>query len=299
MRPSIVSGWPHRTSVARVPRRKRRSLRRGRRAGQLSPQEWLWVAGLVPLVVLAVVAFVRFVVFAPDPPERDPDTGCPETGPTALTAIMVDATDHIGAISRADVLARLDEYVASSQKDEMVVGYEAKPVGAEIDEPLLTVCHPGDPDEADPWRESERLIRRWLEERFRKPLEDLFVDLLNRDEAPLSPLMESVQSVAVSFLGRLEYEGISKRLVLVSDLMQHTENLSFFRQPTNYDEFAGTWGADALSTDLRGTAVHILFVQRAAHRRLPNTRVLVDFWKRWIEDQGGFVESVVSIDGMN
>ncbi len=246
-----------------------------------------------------MVAFVRFVVLAPDPSERDPDTGCPETGPSALTAIVVDATDQIGGISRADVLARLDEYVAESQEDEMVVGFEVKPVGAEIDAPLLTVCHPGDPETADEWSKNPRLIRRRLEERFKKPLEDLFVDLLNRDEAPTSPLMESVQSVAVSFLGRQEYAGIRKRLILVSDLMQHTDNLSFFRQPVDYEKFAGTLGADALSTDLRATAVVILFVQREAHGGLSHTGVLRDFWKRWIEDQGGFVERDVTVDGMN
>lgn len=248
-------------------------------------------------VVLAL--FGRFVVFAPGPPERDADTGCPETGPAALTAIMIDATDRIGAISRADVLARLDEYVSNSRENEMVIGFEARPVGDEIDEPLLTVCHPGDPDTANEWTQNPRLIRRRLEERFRRPLEALFRDLLDREEATTSPLMESVQSVAVSFLGREEYADIPKRLILVSDLMQHTENLSFFRQTPNYGEFAGTFGADVLSTDLRGTAVEILFVQRRAHRRLADTRGLVDSWQRWIEDQGGFVERVVRVDGMN
>ncbi|MXX75990.1 MAG: hypothetical protein F4210_12710 [Holophagales bacterium] len=212
---------------------------------------------------------------------------------------MIDATDRIGAISRADVLVRLEEYVAASREDEMVIGFEARPVGEEIDEPLLTVCHPGDPEKASEWTENPRLIRRRLEERFRQPLEALFRELLGREEAPTSPLMESVQSVAVSYLGREEYMDIPKRLTLVSDLMQHSEYLSFFRQPVDYDAFARSHGADALSTDLRGTAVEILFVQRRAHGRLSDTRSLIDFWERWIEDQGGFVERVVRIDGMN
>lgn len=280
--------------------RGRRPRRRPRRRdGQLSRRELVLYVAACVVVACGVAGIVRFVVLDPGPPERDPDTGCPDTGPSALTAIMIDATDRIGAISRADVLARLDEYVSGSRKNEMVVGYEAKPVGAEVEDPLLTVCHPGDPEEADPFRESEQLIRRRLEQQFRHPLDTLFKDLLNREEAPTSPLMESVQSVAVSLLARGEHAELPKRLILVSDLMQHTENLSFFRRPPNYEEFGGTFGADALSTDLRGTAVEILFVQRRAHRRLAGTRGLVDFWQRWIEDQGGFVERVVRIDGIN
>lgn len=260
----------------------------------------MFVAIGILVAAAALVLFGRYVVFAPGSPERDAETGCPETGPAALTAIMIDATDRIGAISRADVLARLEEYVAASREDEMVIGFEARPVGEEVDEPLLTVCHPGDPEEASEWTQNPRLIRRRLEERFRQPLDALFRDLLGRGEAPTSPLMESVQGVAVSFLGREEYVDIPKRLVLVSDLMQHSEYLSFFRQPgVDYDTFSRSHGADALSTDLRGTTVDILFVQREAHDRVPSTRGLAEFWGRWIEDQGGFIGPVVSIDGMN
>ncbi len=277
----------------------RRGRRRRSRRGDLSPRDL--ATGVVGAVVLLVLLGVgaRFTIFAPKPPDRDSETGCPEDGPAALTAILVDVTDQVGAISRADVLAHLDEYVSNSRENEMVLAYEAKPVGNEIGEPLLSVCHPGDPDAASEWTENPRLIRRRLEERFERPLEALFADLLEREEAPASPLMESVQSVAVSVLGRHENADLPKRLILVSDLMQNTRNLSFFRQSVDYDRFAATVGADALSTDLRGTAVEILFVQRAAHRRLGDTRGLVDFWERWIEDQGGTLNRVARIDGMN
>lgn len=277
----------------------RRRRRRRSRRGELSPRD-LAIGGSIAVTVLVLlVVATRFTIFAPKPPDRDTETGCPEAGPAALTAILIDVTDQIGAISRADVLAHLDEYVADSREDEMVLAYEAKSVGNEIGDPLLSVCHPGDPDEASEWTENPRLIRRRLEERFERPLEQLFAELLGRDAAPTSPLMESVQSVAVSVLGRHEYEDLPKRLILVSDLMQNTRNLSFFRQAVDYDAFAATNGVGALRTDLRGTAVEVLFVQRTAHQRLEDTRGLVDFWQQWIEDQGGTLNRVVRVDGVN
>ncbi|MXW00759.1 MAG: hypothetical protein F4X59_09995 [Holophagales bacterium] len=281
--------------MAAVRRRRRRRSRRG----DLSPRDLAIGGGLAVTVLVLLVVAGRFTVFAPKPPDRDPETGCPEAGPAALTAILIDVTDQIGAISRADVLAHLDEYVAGSREDEMVLAYEAKPVGSEIGDPLLSVCHPGDPDEASEWTENPRLIRRRLEERFEQPLDHLFAELLGRDAAPTSPLMESVQSVAVSVLGRHEYTNLPKRLILVSDLMQNTRNLSFFRQAVDYGAFAATAGGDALRTDLRGTAVEVLFVQRTAHERLDGTRGLIDFWQQWIEDQGGTLNRVVRVDGVN
>ena len=277
----------------------RRRRRRRSRRGDLSPRDLAVGGGIAVVALLLLVVGARLTIFAPKPPDRDPETGCPEAGPAALTAILVDVTDQIGAISRADVLAHLDEYVAGSREDEMVLAFEAKPVGSEIGSPLLSVCHPGDPDQASEWTENPRLIRRRLEERFERPLEDLFADLLGREAAPTSPLMESVQSVAVSVLGRHEYADLPRRLILVSDLMQNTRNLSFFRQAVDYDAFAATTGAAALRTDLRGTAVEVLFVQRAVHDRLDGARGLIDFWQRWIEDQGGALIRVVRVDGVN
>ncbi len=277
----------------------RRRRRHRSRRGDLSSRDLAVGGGIAVVALLLLVVGARLTIFAPKPPDRDPETGCPEAGPAALTAILVDVTDQVGAISRADVLAHLDEYVAGSREDEMVLAFEAKPVGSEIGAPLLSVCHPGDPDQASEWTENPRLIRRRLEERFERPLEDLFADLLGREAAPTSPLMESVQSVAVSVLGRHEYADLPRRLILVSDLMQNTRNLSFFRQAVDYDAFAATTGAAALRTDLRGTAVEVLFVQRAVHDRLDGARGLIDFWQRWIEDQGGALIRVVRVDGLN
>ena len=280
-----------------MPARRRR--RRRSRRGDLTPRDAL-LGGAVAVVLLVLLAVgARYTIFAPKPPDRDSETGCPEGGPAALTAILVDVTDRVGAISRADLLAHLDEYVSNSREDEMVLAYEAKPVGREIGDPLLSVCHPGDPEAASEWTENPRLIRRRLEERFERPLERLFADLLDREEAPTSPLMESVQSVAVSVLRRHEYAGLPKRLIFVSDLMQNTDNLSFFRQAVDYDAFTATAGAVALATDLRGTAVEVLFVRRSAHQRLDGVRGLIDFWERWIEDQGGTLNRVAFIDGVN
>ncbi len=254
-------------------------------------------AGTGIALVLAVI--VLLFVFRPRPVERNADTLCPLAGPSAVTAILVDTSDRVSALSRADILGRLDDEVRAGKPDEFFLAFETRVAGGGVLEPLVEVCHPGDPDEANPLIQSRQVIGKRLEERFLEPLRDVLADLLDRDEATISPLMESVQSVAVTVLGRQEHAPVPKRLLLVSDLMQNTESLSFFRQPVDYGAFAGSRGANAVRTDLDGVTVEVLFVQREAHRRLRSTRALAEFWGRWIEDQGGIVESVVSIDGMN
>ena len=270
---------------------------------------WNWpVAGGVAMGVVAVLAVVALMTtLRPETVPRDPDTLCPEAGPSRVTAILVDTTDRVGPTSRAGILGRLDDLVASSQPDEMIVAYETSPVvgdGAVAGDGALfpsrlTVCNPGDPDAANPLISNPELIRRRLEEGFRQPLELLFRELVGREQADVSPLLENVQAISVTLFARRAHARTPKRLILVSDLMQHSEHLSLYRGRLDYDAFDRTVGADALRTNLQDVGVEVLFVQRREHGRFDDARSLIEFWERWIEAQGGRLERVSRIDGLN
>ncbi len=259
------------------------------------------MAGGVTLLVVAFLAAAALFHFRPEAVPRDPETLCPEAGPSRVTAILVDTTDRVGPTSRADVLGRLDDLVSSSQADEMIVAYETSPIarGGELFPPLLTVCNPGDPDAANPLIQNPELIRRRLEEGFREPFERLFRNLLDRDQASVSPLMENLQAISVTLFARRAHVAVPKRLIVVSDLMQHSEHLSLYRQRLDYDAFDRTAGADALRTNLQDVRIDVLFVQRREHERFESTSRLVEFWERWFAAQGGRLERASRIDGLN
>ena len=224
---------------------------------------------------------------------------CPEDGPSQVTAILVDTTDRVGSTSREDILGRLDDLVSDSQPDEMMLVYDTSWSPTKTAAPRLTVCNPGDPDAADPLISSPELIRQKLDEDFKWPLARLFEDLLDADEATVSPLMETIQALSVTVLARQRYADVPKRVILISDLMQHSEHLSLYSHPLNYDVFVRTAGAEALQTNLENVLVNVLFVPRRAHSRLGNTIRLVEFWERWIDAQGGELERASRIDGLN
>jgi len=199
----------------------------------------------VALGGLAVVLVAMMFILRPEPRQRDPETMCPEGGPSRVTAILVDTTDRVGPTSRADILGRLDELVSGSRPDEMMIVFETTPAAANVAAPRLTVCNPGNPDAANPLISSPELIRQRLEDGFRAPLARLFEELVDADEAAASPVMETIQAISVTVLARASYAGVPKRLILISDLMQHSEHLSLYRRPLDYGAFAGTTGAEA------------------------------------------------------
>ena len=281
------------------PRPRGRGRGRGKR-----PAEWnASKVGGVALFALTAAAVAAMLLLRPDAVARDEETMCPESGPSGITAILVDTTDRVASVSRADILGRLDDLVAESEPDEMIVAYESQPVSEAVGggplEPLLTVCNPGDPDEASELTRSPALIRRRLEERYRAPLERVFRDLLDRLQAPETPLMENVQAIAVTQFSSRRYDGLSKRLVLVTDLLQHSDNLSFYGGLPDYASFARSPGADALRTDLDGVEAEILLVQREIHESLGGPRRVIAFWERWVADQGGQVTRVRRIAAVN
>lgn len=129
----------------------------------------------------------------------------------------------------------------------------------------------------------------------------MFENLVDSAEAAVSPIMETIQAISASVYGRDAYENVPKRLILVSDLLQNSAHLSLYEEPLDYDAFASGIGAKALRINLhlRDVVVEILFVQRHDHSRIGDSMKLITFWERWINEQGGQIERVSKIDGMN
>ncbi|MCY4431237.1 MAG: hypothetical protein OXC11_12700 [Rhodospirillales bacterium] len=276
--------------------RSRRSDR-GRRSGAERLQKLLFVA----CVVFVIAVMVGFVALRTDPIERDAETNCPLVGPTGVAAIYLDTTDQVGPVSRADILGRLDAVVQETEPDEMVVAYRTAPLretGAPVT-PLLIRCHPGDPETASKLTQNPRLIGKRLAEEFRKPLDEVFRETLEVSAAETSPLMENLQAISVMLLSRRQYEDLPKRLVVVSDLIQNSVNLALYDGVPDYMAFARTVPARALASDLDEVQVEVLLVQRERHENLGGSMELIEFWRRWFEDQGGTLDRITKISGLN
>ena len=74
--------------------------------------------GGVALGVFAVAGILTMWVLRSGIVVRNPETMCPVDGPSKVTVILIDTTDRVGPVSRADVLGSLADIVASSQPDE-------------------------------------------------------------------------------------------------------------------------------------------------------------------------------------
>jgi len=102
----------------------------------------------------------------------------------------------------------------------------------------------------------------------------------------VSPIMETVQRIAVDrFTGRAA-DPVPKQLVLISDMIEHESDYSQYAGDLSYDRFKASRAYRKLRTDLHGADVQIYYIQRNTGKPL-NSVDHIRFWADWIRDNNG------------
>jgi hypothetical protein len=104
--------------------------------------------------------------------------------------------------------------------------------------------------------------------------------MLDGVEAKQSPIMEGLQALLAG--GGAAVKG-RRRIVIVSDLVQNSEALSFYRGE-DWASFEASPGFARLARNLDGAEVTIIRIPRADAR--VDAGAVDDFWVRYLEAQG-------------
>ncbi|HXW27907.1 MAG TPA: hypothetical protein VEK55_00980 [Xanthobacteraceae bacterium] len=141
-----------------------------------------------------------------------------------------------------------------------------------------------------------RLARkRWLDE-FRQPLEQALAAGLEPTPGKTSPIMQTIQRIAVErFTGRAA-ENIPKTLVLVSDMLEHEPDYSQYSGDLTFARYRASRAYRKLQTDLHGAEVVIYYIQRATAKPL-NSVNHIQFWADWIRDNKGQFKQATKLQG--
>jgi hypothetical protein len=148
-------------------------------------------------------------------------------------------------------------------------------------------CTPGSAADANPIMQNPKMIEAAWQNDFYAPLIETVENAMIEDRQPSSPITEAIYAIA----DRADFqEGREqRRIVLVSDLMQHSEGFSFYKVGADYDAF--------LSTDLAETfpkMSKIEVVARIVPRQmydLPMGEVKA-FWRAYFAQAGAEYGSV-------
>lgn len=269
-------------------------MARNRRLQRQRKQNW-WGALLLGVVIIVAISIgVVYWYLQQYTVKLNPDTLCPKDGPLALTVILVDRTDRLNTVQREAIRVRLDEVRAQTPRHGRIALFSIGPTEQELLRPEADLCNPGAVTEASQvYQNIRRVEQRW--QTFNQRLAQAVETTVQSGEQPASPIMESIQSAALSTFARATPQ-MPKRLIVVSDLLQHSPALSLYQRLPRFADFKTTEGFRQLRAPLAGVEVEILYLRRPTARSI-QSKALIEFWQQYVGENGGLLTRIVSVEG--
>jgi hypothetical protein len=199
-----------------LPVRTRR--RRNRSGGEVHKH---LVGGVLATLAIGVLAAGAYVyATAARPPTLDQTSLCPVDGPRSITVVLLDSTDDIPDIARREVRTALTD-LAETLPAYGLLEIRLLDSDAAGGRTVFAKCNPGDGSNLSEYTSNPRLAKkRWMDG-FREPLDQALETGFRPLPGKVSPIMETVQRIAVErFTGRAA-DQVPKQLVLISDMIEH------------------------------------------------------------------------------
>lgn len=215
---------------------------------------------------------------------------CPLDGSfSAQVAVLIDASDALTAVQRRSSLPRLLDSLKQVPERAEIRVYSVARIGRAGDAGAdLRLCVPPNPDNIGQveglWK-NRRIAARKYEEDFIEPLERSLDQILGTPGDSVSPIVEAIQAASVDAF-QPGNAAIPRTLILVSDMVQNSRDLSFYPGVPGFGPFAGSLEYRTRRVDLSGVKATILLLARRGIAGQRQAGRLRDFWEDYFIDSG-------------
>lgn len=254
---------------------------------------------LVFIVLVAIIGFVSVFFFDKKSAIEniDHETFCVKENLAQKTLILVDTSDKLSPIQKTALNERLWNYVKNIEKNNhQVLVFSVENINDKIIEPILKICNPGDAKNVNSLIENKKIISQNFEKHFKDKIDNIFVNLLDKESSQNSPIMESIQSIAVSNFIADAQNQTKNKIIIISDLLQNTENFSFYKGDYNFEKFIKGENYKFLKADFDGAEIELYFLNRRKDINLQNEN-LREFWIKYFQNQNATVSRFLPIEG--
>ena len=146
-----------------------------------------------------------------------------------------------------------------------------------LSKPIFDSCRPKDGSQTNELYENKQMIAKTFNVHFLDKLKVITATLEEIENATSSPIIESLSDISILY--NLSTNLKLKKLIIVSDLLQHSKNLSSYN--TNLKELNN----DKLSLipDLFGIDVQVYWLQRNNNEQRIQNSGLLHWWEQVFE----------------
>jgi hypothetical protein len=226
----------------------------------------------------------------------DSITLCPtKRSPASVTVLLLDVSDRFSEPQRLQIQNLLSRLRHSIPRFGLVEVYTVDRLRRRVTEPVSHLCNPGTGDDLNRIYQNPELARKkW--QGFATKLSSDVDRQIAKPALETSPIFEAIQATSLRTFGKPEYDGLPKRLVIVSDMLQNVPGgLSMYQGVPSFGSFRGTPYFSRVRSDLNGVTVDLYYLVRAG---LPQQdRGHLAFWQEYFVAQGAKVNEVEKVFG--
>lgn len=264
----------------------------GRRAKQRRTRELIF--GTIAFVVVAsIVAGVGYYMLS-QPKGLNPQTMCPADGPTGHYVLLVDKTDPLTFTQKQAFSVILRELIEKGVPEGylftvFVLGEDFKEHAA----PLVELCNPGSGAGKSDITANLKKLRLRYEDKFLEPLMKQSDALLATRSALVSPILEMLQIVGINAFHKHDIKG-KRRLIVMSDMLQNTPQMSMYRGAVDYAGFAASDYGKRAQAELHDVEVELHYLMNAPQLQ---TKRNLKFWEDYFNKAGARIVAVRPLEG--
>lgn len=251
---------------------------------------------LITVVVIVLIAIAIFVAMNRGI-EKDKETMCRLDGNFDRQVIILDMTDNYNAIQVQQIKHIIENIVDNLTLDEQIQLYFIDSTLPSELTAELALCNPGDGEGKSEIYSNPKLFKQRWEKRFHQPLVAKMKDLTGDYTSTTSPILETIQAVNNIAFPYVREGDHSYKITLISDMIQNSEALSFFKtRASSLVHFVDSPAYIRTRTDLQGVDVDIVIVRRDQFEAL-QSRDYIDFWVEVLGSMNANVENIKLTDG--
>lgn len=208
---------------------------------------------------------------------------CDRNGPRAEVVVLVDPTDLL-SIAQAQMfrteMANLRAGLRVGDRLRLVAIMPRD--AASLTQEVFSRCLPPQGHYANPVTENPPKLQKRYIEHFEHPLEQAMASLTSLPRADTSPILAALYEV----LRTPAYTGRLRMLLIVSDLMEHTPEVSFYRVPQPpFSALRDSLSVSQARGALAGVEV-IVLLRTGADTKRHHTEAHEQFWRGYMEHAG-------------
>jgi hypothetical protein len=246
-----------------------------------------WILGIGGGLAIAGIVAVG-VSLSMNTRNVDRASGCPSDRYDSVTAVMIDLTDPLNPVQGAAMRNALMKVRDSVPKFGRLEIYPLASTASSAIKPVFAACSPGKGSDVSSrlYGNPELMDRIWRRS-FGDKIDEIIKQLRQLPPGDSSPILEGIQSVTVTAFGApIARDASEKQLVLISDMIQHNGDYSFYEGAPAFSAFRKEPYYLRIKPDLRQAEADVFLIVRETRKNVQQPP-LYAFWVEFFEETNG------------